>query len=128
MEKLALVGLGGAFGSMARYLTGVAAGRLVRLSAPWLGTFTVNLVGGCLMGLLVGYLAHRGGVGQERWRLLLAVGVLGGYTTFSSFSLDAVLMIERREYVPAALYMIASVALSICALIFGLRAARLMFT
>ena len=127
MEKLALVALGGAFGSVARYLTGVAAGRLVRLSAPWLGTFTVNIVGGCLMGLLVGYLAHRGGAGQERWRLLLAVGVLGGYTTFSSFSLDAALMIERRAYGPAGLYVAASVALSVGALFFGLATARRLF-
>lgn len=127
MEKLALVAAGGAFGSVARYLTGVAAGRLVRLSAPWLGTFTVNIVGGCLMGLLVGYLAHRGGVGQERWRLLLAVGMLGGYTTFSSFSLDAALMIERRAYGPASLYIVASVALSVSALFVGLAAARRLF-
>jgi len=127
VEKLALVAAGGAVGSMARYLTGVAAGRMVRLSAPWLGTFTVNVVGGCLMGLLVGYLAHRGGADQERWRLLLAVGVLGGFTTFSSFSLDAALMIERRAYGPAALYMACSVILSISALFVGLMAARRLF-
>lgn len=127
MEKLALVAVGGAVGSMARYVTGIAAGRLVRLGAPWLGTFTVNIVGGCLMGLLVGYLAHRGGAGQERWRLLLAVGVLGGFTTFSSFSLDTALMIERRAYGPAALYIAASVALSIGALFVGLIAARRLF-
>lgn len=127
MEKLALVALGGAVGSMARYLAGIAAGRLVRLSAPWLGTFAVNVVGGCLMGFLIGYLAHRGGAGQERWRLLLAVGVLGGFTTFSSFSLDTALMIERRAYGPAALYIAGSVALSIGALFVGLIAARRLF-
>ena len=60
-----------------------------------LGTFTVNVVGGLLMGSLVGFLAHRGGVDQDRWRVLLGVGVLGGFTTFSAFSVEVALMIER---------------------------------
>lgn len=127
MEKLALVAVGGAVGSVARYLTGIAAGRLVRLSAPWLGTFAVNVVGGCLMGLLVGYLAHRGGADQDRWRLLLAVGVLGGFTTFSSFSLDATKLIQSRAYGEAGLYMLASVVLSVGALFLGLIMARRLF-
>ncbi len=127
MEKLALVAVGGAVGSVARYLTGIAAGRLVRLSAPWLGTFAVNVVGGCLMGLLVGYLAHRGGADQDRWRLLLAVGVLGGFTTFSSFSLDAAKLIQSRAYGEAGLYMLASVVLSVGALFLGLIMARRLF-
>lgn len=127
MEKLALVAVGGAVGSVARYLTGIAAGRLVRLSAPWLGTFAVNVVGGCLMGLLVGYLAHRGAADQDRWRLLLAVGVLGGFTTFSSFSLDAAKLIQSRAYGEAGLYMLASVVLSVGALFLGLIMARRLF-
>ena len=127
MERLLLVAMGGAVGSVARYLTGIAALRVIGPRAPWVGTFTVNVAGGCLMGLLVGYLAHRGGPDQERWRLLLAVGGLGGFTTFSAFSLDAALMIERRAWGAAGAYAAASVALSVAALFVGLMAARRMF-
>ena len=127
MEKLVYVALGGAFGSVARYLTGVGAARLIGPGLPWAGTFTVNIVGGCLMGLLVGWLAHRGGGDQERWRLLIAVGVLGGFTTFSSFSLDVALMLQRRDYGPAGLYALASVVLAVGALFVGLIAARRLF-
>ena len=125
--KLLLVGLGGAAGSIARYLTGLLMGRLAGPGAPWAGTFTVNLTGGFLMGLLVGTLAFRGGGEIERWRLLLAVGVLGGFTTFSSFSLDAATMIQRRAWEGAALYAGASAALSIGALFAGLALARRLF-
>ncbi len=127
MEKLLLVAIGGACGSVARYLTGTIALGLLGPRIPWAGTFTVNLVGGCLMGLLVGFLAHRGGADQDRLRVLLAVGVLGGFTTFSAFSLDAALMIERREYAVAAVYIAASVVLSITALFAGLMTARRLF-
>ncbi len=109
---------------MARYQTGVWALRLLGPGAPWAGTFTVNIVGGFLMGLLVGVLALRGGADQDRWRLLLAVGVLGGFTTFSSFSLDTALMIQRRAWDLAAGYVLASVTLSIGALFLGMAAAR----
>jgi CrcB protein len=91
------------------------------------GTFTVNLTGGLFMGFLIGLLAHRGGADQDRWRVLIAVGVLGGYTTFSSFSLETALMIERRAYGPAAGYAIASVVLAITALFAGLMLARRLF-
>jgi CrcB protein len=127
MEKLLFVALGGAFGSVCRYLTGMTALKLLGPNLGWSGTFTVNIVGGALMGLLVGFLAHRGDADQERLRVLLAVGVLGGFTTFSSFSLDSALMIERREYGLAAAYVLASVALSILALFAGLMAARKVF-
>ncbi len=127
MEKLLLVALGGAVGSVARYFTGVGAMRLIGPRWPFAGAFTVNIVGGALMGFLVGYLAQRGGADQERWRLLLAVGVLGGFTTFSSFSLDTALMIEKRDYALAFAYVLASVLLSILALFAGLMAARRLF-
>ncbi len=123
MLNLLLVALGGAAGAIARYLLGVQA--LKRLGSAWpYGTFGANLIGGLLMGVLVGVLAWRGGADQERWRLLLGVGVLGGFTTFSSFSLETALMIERKAIGQAAAYSLASVALSIAALFAGLLLTR----
>lgn len=126
MQALLFVGLGGALGAMGRYLSGVLMGRALGSGWPY-GTLFVNVAGGCLMGLLAGWLAHRGGGDQERWRLLLGVGVLGGFTTFSAFSLETALMIERRAYAGAAAYVAASVALSVAALFLGLMLARRLF-
>ncbi len=126
MIKLLLVALGGAVGSSARYLFGVQATRLLGAGWPY-GTLGVNVVGGLLMGLLAGWLAHRGGVDQERWRVLLGVGVLGGFTTFSAFSLETALMIERRDYAGAAGYVALSVFLSVGALFAGLLLSRRVF-
>ena len=123
MEKLLLVAAGGATGAMARYWVGIQAGRLFGPGWPW-GTVIVNVVGGLLMGLLIGVLAARGGADQERWRLLLGVGVLGGFTTFSAFSLEVALMIERRALASAFGYSILSVTLSVAALFAGLLLAR----
>jgi len=127
MDRVILVAAGGALGSVARYQTGVWALRILGPRTPWAGTFTVNVAGGFLMGLLVGVLAFRGGADQDRWRLLLAVGVLGGFTTFSSFSLDASLMIQRRAWDAALGYAVASVVLGISALFIGLALARRLF-
>ncbi len=124
MEKLLLVFLGGGVGSMARYGVGVASSKWFGATTGWPAIFTVNVVGGFLMGALVATLALRGGADQERFRVLLAVGVLGGFTTFSSFSLDAVRMIETRAYGAAAAYVAASVVLSIAALFAGLMLVR----
>ena len=93
---------------------------------PW-ATLTVNAVGGLLMGLLAGWLAFRGGANSEAIRLFAAVGVLGGFTTFSAFSLEAALMIERRQLAMAGGYVAASVVLSIAALFVGLMVARRAF-
>ena len=121
-----LVGLGGAAGAIARYVVGQQTTRAFGIRWPF-GTFTANVLGGLCMGLLIGYLAHRGGADQEKWRLLLGVGVLGGFTTFSAFSLEVALMIERRELFGAALYGAMSVGLSIIALFAGLLIARRAF-
>ena len=125
MDKLLLVAAGGATGAVMRYLTGMGLFRLLGPGWPW-GTLTVNIVGGLAMGLLAGVLALRGGEDQERWRVLLGVGVLGGFTTFSAFSLEVALMIERKEWPQAFGYSTLSVVLSVAALFAGLMLARRM--
>ncbi len=109
---------------MARYGVGLGAARLFPASSwPW-GTLTVNVVGGLAMGLLVGWMGLRAGAGQEAARVFAAVGVLGGFTTFSAFSLETALMIERREYGLAGAYVLLSVVLAVAALMAGLMLAR----
>ncbi len=127
MTRFLIVAAGGGLGAVARYGVGVWAQRLFPTSQwPW-ATLTVNVVGGLLMGLLAGWLALRGGVQGESLRLFAAVGVLGGFTTFSAFSLEAALMIERRQLAMAGVYVSASVVLSIAALFIGLMVARRAF-
>lgn len=119
MQTLFLVAAGGATGAVARYLLGVQAMRSLGAGWPY-GTLAANVVGGLLMGVLAAVLSLRGGADQEKWRLLLGVGVLGGFTTFSAYSLEVALMIDRRAYGQAALYSVGSVVLSILALFAGL--------
>jgi CrcB protein len=131
MTRFLLVAGGGALGAMARYGLGLAVGRLASAAGwpqswPW-GTLAANLIGGLLMGLLTGWLAFRAESHQESIRLFAAVGVLGGFTTFSAFSLEVALLIERREMVTAALYVAASVILAVAALFLGLLIARKAF-
>ena len=126
MTTLLLVAIGGAFGAICRYLLGVQAMRAFGPGFPY-GTLGANVLGGLLMGVLVGVLALKGGADQERWRLLLGVGVLGGFTTFSSFSLETALMIEKRLYGQAFTYVSASVLLAVGALFVGLLTARRLF-
>ncbi|WP_299008598.1 fluoride efflux transporter CrcB [uncultured Caulobacter sp.] len=126
MNKLLLVAAGGAVGSVARYLVGVGALRVMGSGWPY-GTFTVNIAGGFLMGCLASWLAHRGATSSEPWRILLGVGVMGGFTTFSSFSLETALMIQKRAYLQAFSYSAASVLLSVAALFAGLLIARRIF-
>jgi CrcB protein len=92
-----------------------------------MGTFAANILGGLAMGLLVGWLAFKGGAHQETIRLFAAVGVLGGFTTFSAFSLETVQLIERRQFAMAGGYVAASVVLSAVALFLGLMVARRAF-
>ena len=121
MLPLLYVMVGGAVGSGARYLTGSAVTALLGPDYPF-GTLTVNIVGGLLMGVLVGVLARNSA--SETWRLLLAVGVLGGFTTFSAFSLEVVTMIERGAFGVAFGYVLVSVIGSVAALFAGLSAVR----
>ncbi|MBM6576190.1 fluoride efflux transporter CrcB [Microvirga sp. SRT01] len=122
MNSLLLVMLGGALGSGARHLTGRATLAAFGPDFP-AGTLSVNIVGGLLMGLLAGVLSRSGG--NEPWRLLLGVGVLGGFTTFSSFSLDVVTLVERGQPGVALGYLLLSIVGSIAALVAGLAVARI---
>ena len=122
MPNLLLVMLGGALGTGGRYLFGRAALGLFGPGYPW-GTLGVNLLGGLLMGLLSGSIARLGQSG-EPWRLLLGVGVLGGFTTFSAFSLDTITLIERGDGAIALGYVLISVVGAIAALALGLNLAR----
>lgn len=112
--------MGGAIGAVSRYLTGLAAIRVMGPGFPW-GTLTVNIVGSFLMGGLVVTLAHLGG---NRFAPLLMTGFLGGFTTFSAFSLDAVSLYERGAVTLAMAYVALSVVVSLLALMAGLLAAR----
>ncbi|MBP2275231.1 MULTISPECIES: fluoride efflux transporter CrcB [Sphingomonas] len=121
MYQLILVMAGGALGSAARFLVGRATLAGFGPNFPY-GTLTVNLVGGLAMGVLAGFLArHANG---EAWRLLLGVGVLGGFTTFSSFSLDTIALIERGSLGTALGYVLVSVIGSILAVFVGLTSVR----
>ncbi|MGV3480587.1 MAG: fluoride efflux transporter CrcB [Sphingobium sp.] len=121
MIHLFLVMVGGALGSGARYGVGRASLAVLGPGYPW-GTLTVNLAGGFAMGLLAGLVSRF--VSGEEWRLLLGVGVLGGFTTFSAFSLEVANMIERGSIGTAALYAVVSVVGSVAALFIGLALAR----
>lgn len=125
MNGLLYVALGGAVGASLRHLLGVASIKTFGPGFPY-GTFLANIIGGFLMGLLVGWLAHKIS-GGENLRLFLGVGLLGGFTTFSAFSLDAFLMYERKAYGLIVGYISGSVIVSITALMVGLMIARKVF-
>lgn len=123
MQAFLLVGVGGALGAMARYGFAEAVGRLWQSSFP-LATLLINIIGSLLMGLLVGLLAKFMPAWVNEARLFVAIGILGGFTTFSSFSLDVVAQLERGEIGPALLYVLLSVAVSVAGLYLGLLAVR----
>ena len=119
-----LVFLGGGLGSVARLAVGRASLALPGPALPW-GTLAVNIVGSLIMGVFAGWLAFKAGEGwSQPLRLFLTTGVLGGFTTFSAFSLDAVLIWERGQIGLAAAYVAASVVLSIAGLLAGLALIR----
>lgn len=117
-----LVFLGGGLGSMLRYGVNVGVTRATGANFPW-GIALINVTGSTVMGLIAGYLAFRGDAAQS-WRVFLMTGVLGGYTTFSAFSLDAALLYERGEVGLALFYVVGSVVLSILGLFGGLALVR----
>ncbi|MCB2116913.1 MAG: fluoride efflux transporter CrcB [Rhodobacteraceae bacterium] len=120
IQTLLQVALGGALGASARYLVNVSAIRLLGPGFPW-ATLLVNVAGSFLMGALVVVLAHKD---ATRLAPLLMTGVLGGFTTFSAFSLDALTLWERGQTGPATLYVVGSVVLSLVAIALGMAAAR----
>ena len=124
MNAVLLVFLGAGLGGALRHGVNVACARACGTAFPW-GTLTVNVVGSFAMGLLAAWLAFRAGAGwSQGMRLFLATGVLGGFTTFSAFSLDAVLLWERGAMFAALGYVAASVVLSIAGLALGLAVVR----
>ena len=126
MKLILLVALGGAIGSALRYLVNLAAGALFGVGFPW-GTIAVNISGSLAMGLVIGLAASKFQLTNEL-RLFIATGILGGFTTFSAFSLDFALLYERKDYGLAGLYLAGSVGLSILALFAGLYLVRAWLT
>lgn len=122
MQAYLVVFVGAGLGGALRHGVNLLAARLWGTAFPY-GTFAVNVAGCLAMGLLAGYFALKGEASQS-WRLFLTTGVLGGFTTFSAFSLDAVLLWERGELASAAVYVLGSVALSLLGFFAGLLAFR----
>jgi CrcB protein len=114
--------IGGGIGAALRHGVNRAALAWLGPAFPW-GTLIVNILGGLAMGLLAELFLVKGG-GSQEWRLFLTTGILGGFTTFSAFSLDAALMWERGEHAVLAAYVAGSVVLSIAALFAGMAAVR----
>ncbi|MBR0797835.1 fluoride efflux transporter CrcB [Bradyrhizobium jicamae] len=121
-QLLAAVAIGGSLGSVARYLVAIGAGRLVGTAFPW-GTLVINIVGSFLIGVFAESFALAWSVSQTM-RVFLTIGICGGFTTFSTFSLDVIVLMQRGELLPAGAYIAASVALSILALFGGLLVVR----
>lgn len=124
MNGILYVAIGGALGASGRHMIGLWAERSVGAGFPY-GTFIVNVFGSLLMGLVIGWLATR--QGGDNLKLFLATGFLGGFTTFSAFSLDAINLLERKAYTPFMLYVGGSVFVAILALWIGLMIARKVF-
>ena len=117
-----LVFFGGGLGAALRHFINVTCARCLGTGFPW-ATFIINITGSTVMGLIAGYLAFKGEASQP-WRLFLMTGILGGYTTFSAYSLDAALLYERGAIASALFYVLGSVVLSIAGLFAGLALVR----
>ncbi|GJE27512.1 fluoride efflux transporter CrcB [Methylobacterium organophilum] len=119
-----IVFLGGGLGSAARYGVGVLALRLVGSEYPW-GTLTINVVGSFAMGVVAEYFALRSGLSQPM-RLFLTTGIIGGFTTFSTYALETALLQERGEMGAALTYALGSVVVGVAALFAGLALVRVL--
>ena len=117
-----IVFFGGGLGAALRHGVNVVAARTFGTAFPY-GTLIINVLGSLAMGLIAEYFALKTGLPQ-RWRLFLTTGILGGFTTFSAFSLEAALLYERGQVAGAAIYVVASVALAIAGLFAGLAIVR----
>ena len=117
-----LVFVGGGLGASLRHFINVVCAKFLGTAFPY-STFIINISGSTVMGLIAGYLAFKGEASQP-WRLFLMTGILGGYTTFSAFSLDAAVLYERGEVGLTLLYVLGSVVLSILGLFAGLALVR----
>lgn len=126
MKFLALAMTGGAIGSGARYLVNAGLTRLLGPQFPW-GIFLINVTGCMAMGLIAGWITARSPVAAAEIRAFIATGMLGGYTTFSAFSLDFANLVRVGEPLQAALYLLGSVGLSIAGVFAGLMLARGVF-
>ena len=122
MKMILAVATGGALGATGRFQVGKMMLRLMGPGFPW-GTFTVNIVGSFVIGIVVALLATRFNL-SHHWQGFLVIGVLGGFTTFSAFSMEVGLMVERHELTHAALYSMGSVIFGVGALFMGLYAGR----
>ena len=117
-----LVFIGGGLGASLRHAINVGCARACGINFPY-GTFVINITGSLVMGIIAGYLALKGEASQP-WRLFVMTGILGGYTTFSAFSLDAVTLYQRGEMGLALFYVLGSVILSVAGLFAGLALVR----
>jgi len=122
IQSILAVAAGGALGAVVRYLVAIGSGRLFGTDFPW-GTLIINVTGSFLIGLFAALFATRWNVPQTA-RIFLTVGICGGYTTFSTFSLDAWYLIERGQSWASGIYMIASVVLSVAALVAAMQIIR----
>lgn len=122
MNMIVAVAAGGAIGAVARFLVGRGMFHLMGPGFPW-GTLTVNILGSFLIGLMVELLALRYSLSHE-WQGFIIIGMLGGFTTFSAFSLEVGLMIEKGQISTAALYALGSMFVGVVALFAGLFAGR----
>ncbi len=125
MPVVLWVALGGAIGSAARYGVNVWSGRMFGSEFPW-HTLIVNVLGCFVMGLITGLLALKLNLSQEA-RAFLTTGILGGFTTFSAFSLDVALLVERKAVMAAGAYVASSVLLCLVAVFAGLFLIRAVF-
>ena len=123
MYALLLVVLGGGIGAGMRHGMNIGAARLLGTDFPW-GTFAVNVIGSFLIGVVAALFAFRNDAASQSLRLFLTTGILGGFTTFSAFSLDFALLFERGEIMAAAWYVVGSVGLSLLAIFAGLWVVR----